>query len=202
MSFKIVMAASEAVPFAKTGGLADVVGALPGALRRGGVEVSIILPAYQSISRDRFSLQPTGWQLQVPVSTRTVTAGVLQGRTPDGEPVYLIEADPYFARPALYGTPAGDYPHNAERFAFFGRAIPALLAHLGAVDVLHCRDWQTALAPLFLRLDPTRHPGLENVRTVLTIHNLGYQGLFWHLDWHLLNLDWRHFSPHRLEFYS
>lgn len=198
----VVMAASEAVPFAKTGGLADVVGALPGALRRLGVEVSIILPAYQSISQDGFSLRRTDWHLQVPVSERTVTAGVLESRTAEGVPVYLIEADAYFARAALYGTPAGDYPDNAERFAFFGRAIPALVARLGAVDVLHCHDWQTALAPLFLRLDPARHPGLENVRTVLTVHNLGYQGLFWHLDWHLLNLDWRYFSPDCLEFYG
>jgi starch synthase len=198
----VVMAASEAVPFAKTGGLADVVGALPGALRRLGVDVSIILPAYRSISQDRFSLRRTDWHLQVPVSDRTVTAGVLESRTENGVPVYLIEADQYFARTALYGTPEGDYPDNAERFAFFGRAIPALLAHLGAVNVLHCHDWQTALAPLFLRLDPARYPGLENVRTVLTIHNLGYQGLFWQLDWHLLNLDRRYFNPDCLEFYG
>lgn len=199
---RVVMAASEAVPFAKTGGLADVVGALPAALRRLGVDVSIILPAYQSISRERFSARRTAWQLQVPVSDRTVTAGVSASRTEDGVPVFLIEADQYFARTALYGTPAGDYPDNAERFAFFGRAIPALLPHLGAVDVLHCHDWQTALAPLFLRADTARYPGLENIRTVLTIHNLGYQGLFWHLDWHLLNLDWRYFSPDYVEFYG
>lgn len=199
---RVVMAASEAVPFAKTGGLADVVGALPRALKRLGVDVAVVIPAYRSISRERCSLRPKECQLQVPVSDQTVTAQVLESEMEDGVPVYLVEADQYFARAGLYGTPDGDYLDNAERFAFFGRAIAALLPHLGTVDVLHCHDWQTALAPVFLRTDPTRYPGLENVRTVLTIHNLGYQGLFWHFDWHLLNLDWRYFTPDGLEFYG
>jgi starch synthase len=199
---RIVMAASEAVPFAKTGGLADVVGALPRALKRLGVDVSVIIPAYRSIDSQRFSLQRTPWVLEVPVSNHTVTAGVLQSQLEPGVPVYFIEADRYFARAGLYGTPEGDYLDNAERFAFFGRAILALLVRLGAPDVLHCHDWQTALAPVFLRMDAGRYPELEDVRTVLTIHNLGYQGLFWHFDWHLLNIDWSHFTPDQLEFYG
>jgi starch synthase len=198
---RVVMAASEAVPFAKTGGLADVVGALPRALKRLGVDVSVIMPAYRSISAAGFSLRRTEWTLQVPVSKQTVQAGVLQSDL-DGVPVYLVEADQYFARAGLYGSPDGDYLDNAERFAFFGRAIPALLMCMGSVDVLHCHDWQTALAPVFLRADPGRYPGLERTRTVLTVHNIGYQGLFWHFDWHLLNLDWRYFTPDWLEFYG
>ena len=192
---RVVMAASEAVPFAKTGGLADVVGALPRALKRLGVDVSVVIPAYSSISADRFALRRTEWTLSVPASNQTVTAGVLESRLDGDIPVYLIEADQYFARPGLYGTPDGDYLDNAERFAFFGRAVPALLTRLGAPDVLHCHDWQTALAPVFLRADAGRYPQLERTRTVLTIHNLGYQGLFWHFDWHLLNIDWRYFTP-------
>ncbi len=199
---RVVMAASEMVPYAKTGGLADVVGALPRALRRLGIDVAVILPAYRSISPQRLRLRRTEWMLQVPVSRQTVTAGVLQSEIDDHVPVYLIEADQYFARDGLYGTPDGDYLDNAERFAFFGRAIPALLQRLGAVDVLHCHDWQTALAPVFLHTDPLRYPSLAQVRTVLTVHNLGYQGLFWHFDWHLLNIDWRYFTPDWLEFYG
>jgi len=199
---RVVMAASEVVPYAKTGGLADVVGALPHALRRLGIEVAVIMPKYRSITPERFPLRRTDWVLQVPVSSQTVSAGVLESEMDDEVPVYLVEADQYFARAGLYGTPDGDYLDNAERFAFFGRAIPALLQHLGAPDVLHCHDWQTALAPVFLHTDLARYPGLERVRTVLTVHNLGYQGLFWHFDWHLLNLSWRYFSADWLEFYG
>ncbi len=199
---RVVMAASEAVPYAKTGGLADVVGALPAALRRLGIDVAIVIPAYGSIARDRFALRSTGRTLQVPVSTKTVTAAVLEGTTPSGVPAYLIEADQYFDRPALYGTADGDYPDNAERFAFFARATLALLSHTGAPDILHCHDWQTALAPVFLRTDPADYADLAHTRTVLTVHNLGYQGLFWQPDWHLLNLDARYFTPGYLEFYG
>ena len=202
---RVVMAASEAVPYAKTGGLADVVGALPRALQRLGIEVVVVMPKYRSITPERFPLRRTDWVLQVPVSSQTVTAGVLQSELDDQVPVYLVEADQYFARAGLsglYGTPDGDYVDNAERFAFFGRAIPALLPHLGTPDILHCHDWQTALAPVFLRTDAARYPGLERLRTVLTIHNLGYQGLFWHFDWHLLNLDWRYFNSDWLEFFG
>jgi starch synthase len=199
---RVVMAASEVVPYAKTGGLADIVGALPRALHRLGVDVAVIMPKYASITPERFPLRRTEWLLQVPLSSQTVTAAVLQSELDDEVPVYLVEADQYFGRSGLYGTPDGDYLDNAERFAFFGRAIPALLQRLGAPDVLHCHDWQTALAPVFLRTDLGRYPGLERVRSVLTVHNLGYQGLFWHFDWHLLNLDWRYFSADWLEFYG
>ncbi|HXQ23511.1 MAG TPA: glycogen/starch synthase, partial [Candidatus Acidoferrales bacterium] len=188
---RVVMAASEAVPFAKTGGLADVVGALPRALKRLGVDISVVLPAYRSISGDRFNVQRTSRTVQVPLSKETVSAGVLQTEMEGGIPVYLIEADQYFGRTGLYGTPDGDFLDNAARFAFFARAVPALFQQLGAPDVVHCHDWQTALIPVFLRTDAARYPDLAKVRTVLTIHNLGYQGLFWHFDWHLLNIDWR-----------
>ena len=162
---RVVMASSEVVPYAKTGGLADVLGALPRALHRLGIDVTVIMPKYASTTPERFPLRRTDWLLQVPVSSQTVTAAVLQSELDDEVPVYLVEADQYFGRSGLYGTPDGDYLDNAERFAFFGRAIPALLQRLGAPDVLHCHDWQTALAPVFLRTDLGRYPGLERVRT-------------------------------------
>lgn len=199
---RVVMAAAEGVPFAKTGGLADVLGALPRALRRAGVDVSVVLPAYAGISRQRLPLRRLDVELAIPLANRILSARVLATVLDDDIPVYLIEADPYFARPGLYGTAAGDYPDNAERFAFFCRAIPALLGHLGAPHVLHCHDWQTAMAPAFLRLDGRRYPGLGGVRLVQTVHNVGYQGLFDRSHWPLLNLDWRYFTPEWLEFYG
>jgi starch synthase len=198
----VLMAASEVVPYAKTGGLGDVLGALPRALQRLGVEVSIVMPAYRAIDVERFGLQRTAWTLDVPVSRQTVHAGVLRTTLDGGVSVYCIDAPQYFGRQFLYGTTDGPYLDNAERFAFFSRAILALTEHVGAPDILHCHDWQAALAPVFLRADAARYPTLAAVRTVMTIHNLGYQGLFWHFDWHLLNLDWKYFTPAFLEFYG
>ncbi|MCK6555583.1 glycogen synthase GlgA [Candidatus Binatia bacterium] len=198
----VVMAAAEAVPFAKTGGLADVLGALPRALQRLGVDVTVVLPAYAVISRRGFSVQRLDIELEIPIANRILTGGVLATTLHETIPVYLIEAEQYFDRAGLYGTPSGDYPDNAERFAFFGRAIPALLQHLGAPHILHCHDWQTALAPVFLRLDAARYPSLVGVKTVQTVHNLGYQGLFERTHWPLLNLDWRYFTADWLEFYG
>ena len=202
MSLRVLMAASEAVPYVKTGGLGDVLGGLPRALQRLGVDVSLVLPAYGAIAPERFGLQRTEGPLAVPVAARSVEAGVLHTTGDGGIPAYFIDAPQYFARPSLYGTPDGPYPDNAERFAFFARAVLALAERLGAPDVLHCHDWQAALAPVFLRADAERYPSLAGVRTVMTIHNIGFQGIFWHLDWPLLNLDWRYFTPSGLEFYD
>jgi starch synthase len=199
---RVLMAASEVVPYAKTGGLGDVLGALPSALQRLGIEVSIVMPAYRSIDAERFGLLSTGWTLDVPISQQTVHAGVLRSPLDGGVSVYFIDAPQYFARQFLYGTTDGPYLDNAERFAFFSRAVLALTEHVGAPDILHCHDWQAALAPAFLRADAAHYPTLAPVRTVMTIHNLGYQGLFWHFDWHLLNLDWSYFTPSFLEFYG
>jgi len=196
------MASSEVAPFAKTGGLGDVLGVLPRALRRLGVEVAVVMPAYSTIPRDRFELRPTGWTVSAPVSNRTIAASVLQADLGEGVPLYLIPADQYFDRSNLYGTATADYPDNAERFAYFSRAVLAVLPHLGPPDLLHCHDWQTALVPAFLRADAGRYPDLGHVRTLQTIHNLGYQGIFWALDWHLLNLGGQYFSADWLEFYG
>jgi len=199
---RVLMAASEAVPYVKTGGLGDVLGGLPRALRRLDVDVALVLPAYGTIDQQRFGLQRTALTLAVPLSGRTVSAGVLQTSSDGAVPAYFIDAPQYFARPFPYGTADGDYLDNAERFAFFARAVLALADRLGAPDILHCHDWQAALTPAFLRADAARYPGLARTRTVMTIHNMGFQGLFWHLDWHLLDLPWTYFTPRGLEFYG
>ncbi len=201
-TMKVLLAASEAGPLAKTGGLADVIGTLPRVLKSLGVEVAVVLPAYRAIDRSRFRLEPAGWSVTVPVSDRSVTAAVLTAELAGGVPVYLPSVAAYFDRDGLYGSAEGDFLDNAERFAFFARAVLAVAERVGPPDILHCHDWQTALAPAFLRADAGRYPRLRHVKTLLTIHNLAYQGLFWSADWPLLNLDRRYFNPAELEFYG
>jgi starch synthase len=197
---RVVMLAPEVHPFAKTGGLADVLAALPHALRGSGVEVAVCLPAYRSALRAAGTVERVA-RLHAPVSSRMEPAEVLRVSAAS-VPTYLVRADRYFDREGLYNPAGGDYPDNAERFVFFCRAVLEWLRHAGAPDVLHVHDWQTALAPAFLRGTADLYPELAGVRTVLTIHNLAYQGRFPAFDWHLLNLDARYFDREFLEFYG
>ena len=125
---KIAMIASEASPFAKTGGLADVLGTLSVALERLGHEVLLIIPAYRSVLQGEFAARETTLKFAVPVSHRQEPAAVLQATAGKAVTVYFVRADHYFDREFLYGTPAGDYPDNAERFVFFSRAALEILA--------------------------------------------------------------------------
>ncbi|HVN88167.1 MAG TPA: glycogen synthase GlgA [Candidatus Binatia bacterium] len=199
---RVLMAASEAAPLVKTGGLGDVLGALPPVLAAHGVDVALVLPAYRDIDRTRFPLRPSGFSIRVPVSSRMIEAEVLTTELPGGVPVFLPRVDAYFDRDGLYGTSQGGFVDNAERFAFFARAVLAIAERVGAPDVLHCHDWQTALAPAFLRADAIRYPLLTRSTSLLTIHNVAYQGVFWKDDWHLLNLDWRYFTADQIEFHD
>jgi starch synthase len=199
-ALSVAMASPEVIPFSKTGGLGDVLGSLPKALERLGLQVSIITPAYRSILRS-FPLEDTEVRLAVPVSNRREEGILLKAKTGNAIPVFLIRDDNYFDRDSLYATPDGDYPDNAERFVFFTRAILEVL-RLNPPSILHAHDWQSALAIAFLKAQPHLYPELSSVKTVFTIHNLGYQGLFGHLDWHLLNLDGSFFTPRYLEFYG
>lgn len=196
----ITMAAPEIAPLAKTGGLADVLGALPVALKQLGIRVSLIMPAYRSVLRDIVP-EDTGVRFTVPVSNRCEEATVLKTYLTGQIPVYLIRADKFFDREYLYSTPDGDYPDNAERFVFFSRAVLEV-AKLDPPHILHCHDWQSALAIVFLKAQSHLYPQLSPTKTVITIHNLGYQGLFWHPDWHLLNLSWSFYTLHYLEFWN
>lgn len=195
------MASPEITPFAKTGGLGDVVGALPKALARLGVQVSLYMPAYRSALQGGFSVETTGITLSAPVAGRAEEGVLLKSRLGASIPVYLVQADRYFDREHLYGPPTQDYPDNAARFVFLCRAILEALRR-EPPHILHCHDWQTALAIAFLKAQPQRYPELASVKTVFTVHNLGYQGIFWALDWHLLELPWEFFAPRFLEFYG
>src|SRR6266478_1404398 len=198
---KIAMISSEIAPFAKTGGLADVVGTLSVALERRGHDISLITPAYRSTLNGPFALEETGMQLTVPIDARTEGASVLKTRLGRNMSVYLVRADRYFDRDFLYGTHEGDYPDNAERFVFFCRATLEILRR-HPVEIVHCHDWETALGIVFLKTQSARYPEVASAKTVLTAHNLGFQGIFRQSNWPLLNLDRSYFSPQYLEFYG
>jgi starch synthase len=216
----IVHAASEVVGFAKTGGLADVVGSLPPALAERGHHCSILLPLYRAVRHGPIPIQPTPYGFSVPIGRRRVEGRLYRAQLPDaGVPVYLIEQPDYYERddPARgaglyqYTLPDGrksDYPDNCERFVFFCRAVLEVLPFLGPwPDVLHVHDWQTGLVPVYLAEEYRRRrprPGADyqQLRTLFSLHNLAYQGVFWHFDLPLMGLDWRLFNHHQLEYYG
>ena len=197
---KIAMIASEVTPFAKTGGLADVISTLTVALERLGHELCVVAPAYRTALEGGFSLRES-IKLSVPVAGGREEAAVMETAIGKDVPVYLIRADKYFDREYLYGTPSGDYPDNSERFVFFSRAALELLRHR-PVDIVHSHDWQAALAVVFPKTEPARYAESTAVKTVFTIHNLGFQGIFRQSDWPLLDLDAAYFTPQFLEFYG
>ena len=202
VTMKILFAASEVVPFAKTGGLADVAGSLPSALRELGHDIRVIMPKYRSVDDLGSDLEETGEKVHARIGDEIKTGDILAGTLPSGVPVYLIRCDPYYDRDHLYGTPEGDYPDNASRFIFFSRAILDAMKGMNFwPQVLHLNDWQTGLAALYLKAYK-EFAGYDNVASLFTIHNLGYQGLFRHLDLPLTGLGRGHFTPEGIEFYG
>jgi starch synthase len=194
-SMKIVLAASEMTPMARTGGLGDVLEGLPAALAARGHEVSVVLPCYRGLLNDaRLQPQSTGVRLIVPVGALRRDAEIVQGEAPNGVQVFLVRRDEYFDRAGLYGEEGRDYPDNAERFIFFSRVVVELARRITpAPEILHLHDWQTALVPVFVK--ERQLP----MKTVLTIHNLAYQGSFWGVDFSLTNLPPSFWSPQGVE---
>jgi starch synthase len=196
----IVFAASECVPFSKTGGLADVVGALPKALAGLGHSVSVYLPKYkQTRLRDAKVLLQS---ITIPFDDQYRFCSVIDGGRHSGVQFYFIDAPEFFDREALYGTPAGDYPDNAERFALYSRAVLEASKILGVPDVFHCHDWQAALIPVLLRTSYAADPVFRHTATVFTIHNMGYQGLFPPDILPLLMLPWDLLAIDKMEFWG
>ncbi len=197
----IVYLTTEAVPFAKTGGLADVCGALPARVTALGHRTALIMPAFQSIRRSGLTIESTDISFAVPMSSqKLIGCRLLKSALPESDvPVWFIDQPQYFDRPTLYGTAAGDFPDNAERFAFFCRAAIQAIGRIGwSVDIAHCNDWQTGLIPALLRINPS-----ANIKaTVLTIHNLAYQGNFPKQAFPWTGLDWVHFNANEFEFYD
>lgn len=170
---KVLYAASEAVPFCKTGGLADVAGSLPPALAAQVVETAVILPLYRRV-KERFADRLTFLCYDyVDLAWRHAYCGLFSLKK-DGVTWYFLDNEQYFGRPELYGC-----ADDGERFGFFSRAVVKMLDHLDFwPDVIHCNDWQTALIPIYLKDDGVREERYRSVRTVLTIHNIEYQGRY------------------------
>lgn len=201
---KILLAGSEAVPFVKTGGLADVMGALPVELERLGHQPYVFLPAYSRALESGQPLEPTDVFVSVPIGSKTVTGRLLRSRIPQsGVTVYLVQQDDYYRRDELYSLNGSDFVDNCERFVFFCRAVLEAIRLLGLnIDVVHANDWQTGLIPAYLRTAYRGQPGYESMASLFTVHNLSYQGVFWHWDMLLTGLDWKYFNWHQMEFYG
>jgi len=200
---RILLASSEVHPYSKTGGLADMVGALGKALARLGHQVGIVTPLYPGI-RERFpELKPTEFLLDFPLG-----AGRAQGGVPTLEPgagltIYFIEQPAFYLRSGLYQENGADYPDNAQRFMFLSKAAAHLAWHLPwQPEVVHLNDWQTGFAALFLRHHSKVAGQGRCPRTCMTVHNLAYQGLFPAVQYGLANLPWDYFTASGVEFYG
>jgi starch synthase len=199
---KIAFLASEAIPYAKTGGLADVAGALPKFLARLGADVRVFMPFYREVRKKGLPLRNVVEDLSLDWAGARAGFSVLEHRA-DGFSVYFIVRDEYFDRDCLYGTPAGDYPDNGERFAFFARASLESMRALGvSPDVIHGHDWQAASAFAYLKYVHGDDPFFKDTRSLFTVHNLAYQGLFEEKVLAAVGLPGRLFNMNDLEFFG
>ncbi len=174
---KVSFLASEAVPYAKTGGLADVVGSLPRYLSQQGVEITLFLPFYQEVHKKNLSLNPAG-EIYFSWEKKDIMVPLWEHQTPEIR-VYFIQNDNYFLRDGIYGTPSGDYPDNAARFAFYCYAsLEAMKALKFQPDLIHAHDWQAALSLAYLKYKYKDDPFFRPSRSLFTVHNLSYQGIF------------------------
>src|SRR5437764_11070843 len=195
---KILMVASEARPFAMTGGLADVVGSLPAALHSLGHQVAVLLPRYRSVALDR--VRRIYDDLPIWLAGTRYQTSVYQG----GHDVlfYFLDCPDLYDRDALYGTARGDYSDNHIRFAVLSRAALEVARRIFRPQVIHCHDWQSALVPTYLHTNFAQDPTFLGIKTLFTIHNLGYQGLFPRAALAEVSLDDALFHPAGLEFFG
>lgn len=201
---KILFATTEAVPFCKTGGLGDVCGSLPRELANLGHEVVLIMPAFRQSRNAGVPIEPTGISFEIPMGGKLVTGSLLRSTLPNSEvPVYLVEQNDYFDRAELYWENGEDYRDNCERFAFFCRAVLEAIPLIDFVpELVHCHDWTAGLVPAYLKTVYAGVPPYDSIATLYTIHNLAYQGNFWHWDMALTGIDWKHFNWQEMEFFG
>jgi starch synthase len=196
---KILMVASEATPFAKTGGLADVLGALPLALAERGEQVAVILPAYRE-NRYPDPTREAYRNLWIPIGPGYMAD--IQQVTESGVAYYFVQCPTLYDRDGIYGTAAGDFPDNDVRFAVLSMAAIGVARHLFRPDIFHLHDWQAALTPVYLREHFRGDPTFLGVKSLLTIHNLGYQGLFAPEALPKIALGSKLLNPDQLEFFG
>lgn len=202
----ILMVASEAVPFAKTGGLADVAGVLPKFLKKMGHDVRVVIPCYGRIDRDKYGLRPLPGAMGVPMGVLGEHwCEVFESRLPGCDvPIYFISYDQYFARQGLYNEPNGEgFLDNDNRFVFLSRAALVLCKKLGfSPDIVHANDWHTAAVPLFLNTVFAHDPLFKRTASILTIHNMEYQGRYYAGLMNVLDVGWEHFNHLELEWHG
>src|SRR5258708_6035947 len=200
---KILFAASECVPFCKTGGLGGGMGELREESAKKRQDVRMIRPKYKAIRAQGFNLKETGEGVRVPIGSRIETGDIRAAKTEKGVPVYFINHEGYFGRSGLYRSPEGDYPDNAERFIFFSRAVlEACKAMNFRPDIIHCHDWQTGLIPAYLKVLHSTDAFFQHTATVFTIHNIAYQGVYPKDTMALTGFPWSEFTMDKLEFYD
>jgi starch synthase len=201
---KILFATTEAVPFCKTGGLGDVCGSLPLELAKLGHQPVVVLPGFRQALNSGHKLEPTGVRFEIPIGRKTVPGTFLRGTLPgDKVPVYLVHQPQYYDRPELYRENGNDYKDNCERFVFFCRAAleSIKLLDLGT-ELVHCHDWTSGLIPAYMKTELCGVPPFDSIPSLLTIHNIAYQGNFWHWDMELTGIDWKYFNWRQMEFYG
>lgn len=198
------MVCAEAIPFAKTGGLADVCGALPSKLAALGHRCSVFMPGYAKVMQAGYAMQDTHIGFVIDMNGRHIAARILKATIADS-PIdyYFIDQPHYYGRTNLYGDEHGDYSDNCERFAFFCRSVVQAIERLRLpVDVVNCHDWQAGLIPAYISTRYGNHSWYDGVASVMTIHNLAYQGRYWSHDMPLTGLDWQYFNWEQVEFYG
>ncbi|HET8923198.1 MAG TPA: glycogen synthase GlgA [Candidatus Acidoferrum sp.] len=196
---RILFVASEGLPFSKTGGLADVVEALPKALVAQGHEVAVVLPRYRG-TKATAVVMPS---LTIPMGgTRLRFPAIADGTVLSGVRYFFVEDPAYFDREALYGSTAGDYPDNAERYAEFCRVAIEIAKHIWPTDVFHCHDWQTGLLPVLLRTSYSDDPLVKDLPVVFSIHNMGYHGQFTRDVLERVGIPQNLFHPTGIEFFG
>lgn len=200
---RVLFATPEAVPFAKTGGLADVAGALPKFLQPLGCEIMLVMPYYRMVKASGHPIQYLGEEIEVPLGAEILRGELYQSQLTGTIPVYFIGRDEFFDREYLYSTSKGDYFDNAERFIFFSRAVLQLARHLRvSPDVIHHHEWQTGLIPAYLRSLYGDDPLFAKTATVFTLHNIAYQGLFKKEKFSLTGLPQEMYNPEGIEFWE
>ncbi len=200
---KIVFATSECIPYAKSGGLAEVAGSLAPELARLGHDVTVYLPLYTAVRKHLpGELQYAIRSITIPFRYYNRFVGIVDGGLREGVRYHFVECPELFDRPELYGPPGGEYGDNAERFGLFCRAVVEASKQLGVPQIFHAHDWQAALIPVYLRTVYAADPVLSGAATLLTIHNAGYQGWFPSSTVEQLLLPWDLFTMDRLEQYD
>jgi starch synthase len=196
---RILFIASEGLPFSKTGGLADVIEALPKALVAQGHEVAVVLPRYRG-TKATAVVMPS---LTIPMGgARLRFPAIADGTLLNGVRYFFVDDPAYFDRDGLYGGRRGDYPDNAERYTEFCRAAIEVAKHIWPADLMHCHDWQTALVPVLLRTSYSDDPLVKDIPVVFTVHNMGYQGQFPREGLDRVGIPQTLFHPGGIEFFG